>query len=439
MTRCVYAPVLALALVSACEIPSWMGGDPPEITRIPGERYEVLASDMLLKPNEESQRTPVDIPEATANDDWRSPSAAMASGVPALPKTLAQYDSASIGEGNDFGTGDAIAPIAAEGALYAMDAAGFVSAHALGDISDKRWVSDAATEEDDQEILGGGLAYDAGTLYATTGYGRLVALDAATGKKRWRSNVGAPVRGAPAVKDGIVVVLTADNQTLAFDTEKGGPIWEHRGIREAAGFFSGTSPVIAEDLVIGAYSSGQIVALRLTNGNVLWEDSVGTPTRTRAASTFSGIDATPVVQDGVVYVVSAGGVMMANALINGRPLWSQRLGAHETPWASGNALFVLTIEHELAALFKRDGMVRWATGLKQTDKGRDITPTLYGPVLAGGRVLIASAEGNLLQFSTADGKAREPIDLPSGIAATPIIVNGTLFLVTEDATLYAYR
>ena len=50
-----------------------------------------------------------------------------------------------------------------------------------------------------------------------------------------------------------------------------------------------------------------------------------------------------------------------------------------------------------------------------------------------------AAKDNGVELKTANGTAREPIDLPSGIAATPIIVNGTLYLVTEDATLYAYR
>jgi outer membrane protein assembly factor BamB len=439
MIRRAAVSLLALALLAACDIPTWMGGDPPKIERIPGERYEVLASDMLVTPDKASKRTPVDLPAPVTSNTWRSPNEVMSEGVPALSKTLQSADSVSVGEGNNFGQGDAIAPIAAEDTLFAMDADGFISAHALPDISNKRWVSAEATEEDDQAILGGGLAYDAGILYATTGYGRLVALDAKTGKKRWRSNVGAPVRGAPAVKDGIVVVLTADNQTLAFDTEKGEPRWEHRGIREAAGFFSGTSPVIQEDLVIAAYSSGQIVALRLTTGSLLWEDSVGSATKTRAASSFSGIDATPVVQDGVVYVVSAGGVMMANALLNGRPLWNQRLAAHETPWAAGNALFVLTLNHDLAAIFKRDGMVRWVSTLTKTENGRDVTPALYGPVLAGGRVLIASAEGELLQFSAGEGKAMEVLDIPTGVATAPIVVGGTLYLVTENATLHAYR
>ncbi len=432
--------LLTVFLLAACsDMPAWMGGDPPEIKRVPGERYSVIMGETTLKADEGAKRLPIDLPETATNTTWLSANQAMDSPPPALPETLEQSTSTTIGEGNDFSRGDAPAPVVAAGHVFAMDGAGFVSAHAQQDIDSRAWLSDAATEPDEQDLLGGGLAYDAGTLYVATGYGRLVALDAKTGEKRWRSNIGAPVRGAPVVAGDMVVVLTADNQTLAFTAEAGTPVWAHRGIREAAGFFSNTAPVIRDDLVIAAYSSGQIVALRLSTGDVIWSDSVGSPTKTSAASAFSGIDANPLVQDGVVYVVSAGGVMMANALINGRPLWGQRIAAHETPWAAGNVLFVLSSDHELAAIFKRDGLVRWAHSLKQMDRTRDVTPTLYGPVLAGGRLLVASAEGELLQFSATEGKPLATLDIPSAVASAPMVTQNTLYLVTSDATLHAYR
>jgi hypothetical protein len=33
----------------------------------------------------------------------------------------------------------------------------------------------------------------------------------------------------------------------------------------------------------------------------------------------------------------------------------------------------------------------------------------------------------------------EVLDMPTGVATAPIVVGGTLYLVTENATLHAYR
>ncbi|MBN8543979.1 MAG: PQQ-binding-like beta-propeller repeat protein [Alphaproteobacteria bacterium] len=437
-----YAPlILTLLALSACSdtrLPGWMGGDPPKIERLPGERYDVLATETTLKPDESVLDKPVDVPEQQANEDWRNINQVMSVAHPGITG-LENSSSATIGDGDDFKQGMAPSPIVAEGTVYAMDAIGNVSAHAADDIDTIRWVSEAAAEEDEPEILGGGIAYDNGTIYVTTGFGKLVALNAKSGKSIWKTSVGAPVRGAPAISENIAVVLTADNQTLAFNATTGAPLWEHRGIRETAGFFSRTSPVISEGVVVSAYSSGELVALRLTAGTVIWADSVSSPIKTRAAAAFSGIDADPLVQDGVVYVVSAGGVMMANALLNGRPLWSQRIAAHQTPWAAGNALFLLTDEHEVAALFKRDGGVRWVSSLKQTDRGHDITPKLFGPMLAGNAIIVVDADGSFVALSPRTGKKLRILDVPDGIAAAPIVANGVLYLVTADATLHAFK
>ncbi|MFZ4125898.1 MAG: PQQ-binding-like beta-propeller repeat protein [Rickettsiales bacterium] len=430
--------LLALAACGDTRLPGWMGGDPPKIERLPGERYDVLATETALKADDSAKEIPIDVPEQQANTDWITINQVMSVAHPGITG-LENSSSASIGDGDDFKQGMAPSPIVAEGTVYAMDAIGNVSAHAADDIDTIRWVSDAAVEEDEPEILGGGIAYDSGAIYITTGFGKLIALNAKTGKQLWKISVGAPVRGAPSISENIVAVLTADNQTLAFNATTGSPLWEHRGIRETAGFFSRTSPVISEGVVVSAYSSGELVALRLTSGAVIWADSVSSPIKTRAAAAFSGIDADPLVQDGVVYVVSTGGVMMANALLNGRPLWSQRIAAHQTPWAAGNALFLLTDDHEVAALFKRDGTVRWVSSLKQTDRGRDITPKLFGPMLAGNAIVVVDDDGSFVALSPRTGKKLRVLDVPDGIATAPIVANGVLYLVTENATLHAFK
>jgi len=252
--------------------------------------------------------------------------------------------------------------------------------------------------------------------------------------------LGAPVRGAPAATDDTVVVLTADNQTIALRAEDGQSRWEHRGIRENAGFFSTTSPVIAEGMAIIAYSSGEIFALRVETGSPVWSDMLIGTNRTSASAAFAGINADPVVQDGVVYIVSAAGGMTANALLNGRPLWQQEVAAHVTPWPAGNMLYVLTAQNQLVALLKRDGRVRWVQDVSVRDEdGHDITPKLFAPVLANGHVLIADNAGTLRRFNAMTGKPQDAVEIDEDAASSPVIARDTLVLITRDAALKAYR
>lgn len=427
----------ALLALAACSV---LESGPKEIKRAKGERIDVVLAPPQLEPDAGAEGEPVEIPDQMGIEEWRSRNDAM--NTPHLGLSgMEREESATIGDGYAFSRNEVPSPIAVDGVVLAMDAAGYVSAHDMKDIGNVRWVSRAAVSKETDDVLGGGLAVDEGVVYIATGYGTLAAVELADGKTRWKIRVGAPVRGAPAVASAEkrVVVLTADNQTLAFDTESGQPRWEHRGIRESAGYFSSTSPVVSEGIVIAAYSSGEVFAIRAETGSVLWSDALSSTVRTNASAVFSGIDADPIVQDGVVVVTSASGLMQASALINGRPLWQQRIGAHQTPWPAGNAMFVLTDTNDVAALFKRNGLVRWAKSMTVKDHvGRDVTPPLFGPILAGNAVLVVTGEGELITYRPQDGQLLGRYELAADLASAPIVVDGALYIIDKDAVLHKY-
>ena len=435
------AVVLAMLVVSACSsLPDWMGGSPTEIKRTPGERVNVVTSELSLKPDASLADVPVDVPEQTNLPEWRSMNDAMLTAHIGLTG-VTHEQSATIGDGNGFSRSVVSSPVVAGGMVFAMDAAGVVSAHDEHDISDVKWTDDTGHLKHENDALGGGVAYADGVVYATTGFGNLRALDATTGAMKWSMSVGAPVRGAAAVSGNTVVVLTADNQTLAYDAATGQPKWEHRGIRETAGYFSIVSPVISDDVVVAVYSSGEVFALRLDSGSVIWSDTLASSVRTKAAAVFSGIDANPIVQEGVVVVTNASGEMQASALLNGRPLWQQHIGSHSTPWSAGNVLYVLSDTHDIAAVMKRDGAIRWATSLAvhdERDPTKDKTPPLYGPILSANAILVIDAGGTLTSFKPTDGSRIDSYDLASDIVTAPVIANGAMYVVTKSGKLHKY-
>ena len=429
-----------MLLLSACgELPEWMGGSPPEVKHAPGERVNVVLSPNSLKPDDSVKDVAIEVPEQTNLAEWRSLNEAMLTAHVGLTG-VTHEQSVTIGDGMEFTRNVVSGPIVADGTVFAMDAAGTVSAHDEHDIRDVKWTSLANHTQSSTDVLGGGLAYAEKVLYVTNGNGTMRALVAATGQMKWSITIGAPVRGAPAVSDGILVVLTADNQTFAYDATNGAPKWEHRGIRESAGYFSTISPVISDSTVIACYSSGEMFAIRLETGSVLWNDTLANSARTKASAVFSGIDADPIVQDGVV-VVTSSGEMQASAVLNGRPLWQEPIGAHSTPWSAGNALYVLSDTHDIAALLKRDGSVRWANSLAVKDKrdpSKDITPPLYGPILSANSVIILDGNGNLMSFKPTTGERIGSYELASGIVTAPVIANGALYVITKDAKLHKY-
>ncbi|MBP0651937.1 PQQ-binding-like beta-propeller repeat protein, partial [Mycobacterium tuberculosis] len=75
-------------------------------------------------------------------------------------------------------------------------------------------------------------------------------------------------------------------------------------------------------------------------GKPAWTDALAQASRSTAVSGLADISASPVVEDGVVYVTGVGSRTAAFALKSGQKLWDQPIGAAHSPAVAGNAVFV---------------------------------------------------------------------------------------------------
>ena len=208
-----------LLSLSACDyLPSWLGGAAKEVTRLPGEREDVLQVNQSIQADQMVQKVTFQLPPAIENTAWAQATGqftAMTSNLAAPGDFSRQHDSEA-GDGNAFSHPLVPQPVVADSVIYAMDGAGYISAHNVNDIDQKAWVSPALTLKD-QEVMGGGMAVDGGKLYAVSGIGRVVALDVATGAELWRREIGTPLRSAPRVAMGKLFIITIDSQLMALD------------------------------------------------------------------------------------------------------------------------------------------------------------------------------------------------------------------------------
>lgn len=92
------------------------------------------------------------------------------------------------------------------------------------------WKANIRKKNEDDPVIGGGLSFSGGVLYATSGYGELLAVNPDNGEIYWRARLSAPSRAAPTIMDGRVFVSSLNNNVTAFDAKDGQLIWEYEGI-----------------------------------------------------------------------------------------------------------------------------------------------------------------------------------------------------------------
>src|ERR1700757_4598747 len=275
---------------------------------LPGERISVLSLDRQLDPDPDLSKIAITLPPPVVNPDWPEPG-----GYPnhamqhlSLPERLTQAWRASTGEGASRYTRVLSQPIVAHGRGYAMDGAVQGSAYDAA-TGDRLWQVDLKPDDERGSSFGGGIGFWNDRLYASTGYAQVLALDPADGSVIWRSSVGAPVRSAPTVADGRVFVVTVENELVVLAADDGRRLWAHNAIPETASLLGGASPAVEGEVVVVAYSSGEIYALTVETGRPLWSDNLASTRNVGAVSTLADIRRWPVIDRGRVYAASNSG------------------------------------------------------------------------------------------------------------------------------------
>ncbi len=437
MSGRVIVPLMLAALVLAgC---SWFGSKKQPL---PGERISVLSLDRRLEPDRNLAKIPISLPRPVVNPDWPEPG-----GYPnhamqhlALPGTLRQAWKTSVGEGSSRYSRVLAQPIVANGRVYAMDGGTKVGAYDTTN-GNQLWQVDLKPEGDLGTGFGGGVAFWKGRLYVSTGYAQVLALDPANGKVIWRKPVGAPVHSGPTVTDGRVYVITVEDELVALATDDGRRLWSHNGIPETAGLLGSASPAVEGEVVIAPYSSGELYALTVENGRALWSDNLASTGTVDAVSALADIRGRPVIDRGRVFAASHSGRMAAIDIRTGERVWEQEIGTSHGPWVAGDYLYVLTTDNELVCLTRNEGKVRWVRQLPsyEDEKKKEDPIEWAGPVLGGDRLIVLSSDGWALSVSPYTGKPLGREEMPAGAYLDPVIADNTLYVMTDDATLSAYR
>lgn len=431
------AAVLLAAALGGC---SWITGasDPP----LPGERIPVVLADETIQPDASTRGEPIQLPPATPNAAWP-----MAGGYAnhamhhlAAGEVLERAWSSDIGS-NDWGSNFLLAqPVVGGGAVYTMDADATVTAFDAKSGA-RRWRVDLTPEDEDDAAAQGGVAFLDGTVYASTGYGEVIALEAGSGTIRWRRQVGTPIHAGPTVATGVVVVVTIDNEIVALSTGSGEPLWQYAGLSQQAALLGGSAPAIDAGTVVAGLTSGEVVALTATGGALLWTDSLLAFRRLGALSDLSDIRGRPAIDRGLVLAMSTSGRLAALDLISGGRLWERSIGGVDSPWVAGNYVYVISSEMQLICLSRASGRIRWVTQLRQFEDEEDREDRILwaGPILVSDRLIVAGSHGLALAVSPYTGEPLGQITLPGPVYVPPVVADGWVYFLTDSADLVAYR
>ncbi|BCW89691.1 Outer membrane protein assembly factor BamB [Alphaproteobacteria bacterium SO-S41] len=427
-----------------------------EKAKVPGQRISLMprGGDSLAQ-DQAFVGKAVGIPAAVHIATWTQPGGTPENvvGNTDVPVTFGVAWTANVGVSTSSESAITAAPIVANGMVFTLDAAANVRAFdeaSGGEV----WGSSVAVADESsdyyffstggdtaEEGYGGGLAYENGRLFVTTGFGEVTALDVRTGGKIWTKKVESPFHTAPTVRDGRVYVMNRDNRAWALDAATGAEVWTQEVFSETASILGSSSPAVSADLAIIGYTNGDLYALRTNNGRALWNDSL---TRTGQADTLSSINdiaGRPALDGYVVYAISHAGRLVAVDTRSGERLWTRDVAGVQTPWVAGDYVYVAAMNGSLICFEKSSGRVAWTTylGRWQDEQDREDPVEWSGPLMAQGHLVLVSTDGRMVVVAASTGAVEQTYQLGTGSIIAPIAANGTIYILNDDGVLTAYR
>jgi outer membrane protein assembly factor BamB len=423
--------LLATLLLAGC-------GGPPDVV-LTGARYPLRAG-TFANPVPVAAPRGIALPAQARNADWthRGGGPDHNPGHVALPGALSLAFSVPIGEGDSRGARITAEPVVAGGRVFTLDARATVSAFSTG--GQLLWQNQVVPPDASRgDASGGGLSTDGAVVYVSTGYGRLTALDAATGQARWTQDLDAPGSSSPTILGDTVLLVGRDSRAWALDAATGRVRWQVQGLPSTATWAGGAGVAARGDVVVLPHPSGEVRGVFPEGGLVRWTTVVaGNRQGSAAAYAATDIGGDPVLAGSAVYVGTFSGRTAALNAENGETLWSVAEGTQSPVAVAGDSVFLVNDLGELLRLEAASGAAIWRVALPQAERRRGVT-AFHGPILAGGRLIVASTDGALRQFDPATGAALGDVALPAGAASAPVVAGATLYIVTEDGRLNAFR
>jgi outer membrane protein assembly factor BamB len=430
---------LLLSLLSGCAL---FGKDPLQID---GERIEVIREDKNLQPDYASGEVKVRLPKAKLNRFW-SQNGGSAGHVGRHLKAGGNLDEiwdTSFGAGTSKRNVLLASPVAADGIIFTLDAEGIAKAFRLDNGKQvwKRRLKPDNKEERDSSVAGAGLAVVDGKVFATTGFGKVFAINATDGSIIWANNLKAPIRIAPTVAADLVIVQTLDNGIYALDINDGKLLWKDKLEAENTTMIGGAAPAYSpdDDLVIATFSNGQIQAYKASTGTPLWQEWIASSSGTDAMADITAVTANPIIDEGLVFAVGYNAPLLAIDIRTGAKIWQRQIAASSQPWVAGKFLFVLTTDGDLAALDKQTGKIVWTTIIPYASGDERIGIFTSGPLLANDALLVTASNGKLFSVSPYNGRIMGIADIEKGVETAPIMVDESLVITTKNAKITVYK
>ncbi len=268
-----------------------------------------------------------------------------------------------------------------------------------------------------------------GKVFVGDTYGFVYALDAATGEEAWRLEAEDKVEGGPNLLEVTdpasgegewrVFFGSHDFHLYSVAADTGEVRWKH----ETDNYVMATPSIEATlPAVMFGGCDGIFHILSAVTGEPIHQVELGQYVANSAA-----------IRDGIAYVAHYGGEVVAVDVASGEVVWKTATGVeyHGSPAVTADRVIVPGTDKRLVAYDRVTGEEVWAFLGRRDFEG--------SPIVTESAIWIGAMDARVYAIDPATGAELWNFDLGAQILASPALSGGTLVICGEDGLVYAFE
>lgn len=359
-----------------------------------------------------------------------------------LPKVKNQFQLKKVWERSiGSGSGDFYSnlhPAWQDARIFAADRRGVVKA-LDADTGKEIWSADLSIRNgffsrNRPAQLSGGLTAAGDRVYLGSELAKVYALNMHDGNVSWETLVAGEALSTPVVSnDGVLLIHTSNGMLQALDEVDGTVKWTvNLNVPPPLTLRGESSPTTAFGIAIVGGDNGRVSTVLINQGQLVWQQHISQLRGATEIARLNDVKTTPVIVNSIVYALAYNGNLAALELHSGQIIWSREIGSINNLLVDGKRIYLVDQDDRVIAVDTQGGIVVW----RQSEL---LHRNLTSPVLYNNYIVTGDSEGYLHWINTDNGRfvAQQKVD-NSGLLSIPIVVGDKLIVQAKNGKVYAF-